>query len=165
MLRKNNRGAGLVTVVVVLAVCGILLAGVLGFAFQHYKNVLLSSAGENENAEIELCARLLLEQLNSGKGLDESGSVFNTFYGAETTSNDKTGVILINGDTCTVHLSSGDLLQLVCSIEDDLLKYVISYRSGEETVSSCSYYFANEGDVYTFAEAPAASEETEGVLS
>ena len=162
MLRKNNRGAGIVTVVVVLAVCGILLAGVLGFAYQHYKNVMLSSANDAELAEIELCSQLLLKHLNSNKtdlnsnktDLDAEGSVLNAFYAYETESIDKTEVITSVDGVYTIRLSGGKSLRLTSEEVDSLQKYTIVYLSGVEEVFSREYYFAKDNGTYSFAEKP-----------
>lgn len=60
MLKEcKNRGAGLVTVVVVLAVSGILLSGVLLLSYSHYKNVMTAEIQNNERAELDLCAELV----------------------------------------------------------------------------------------------------------
>lgn len=155
MLRKNNRGAGIVTVVTVLAVCGILLAGVLGFAYQHYKNVMLSSANDAELAEIELCSQLLLKHLNSNKtDLDADGSVLNAFYAYETESIDKTEVITSVDGVYTIRLSGGKSLRLTSEEVDSLQKYTIVYLSGVEEVFSREYYFAKDNGTYSFAEKP-----------
>ena len=60
MLKQNkNRGAGLVTVVTVLAVCSILLAGVVALSFNHYKNAIRQTQSREELAEIELFAEIV----------------------------------------------------------------------------------------------------------
>ena len=62
MIKQNkNRGAGLVTVVTVLAVCSILLAGVVAISFNHYKNAIRQTQSREELAEIELFAELVGE--------------------------------------------------------------------------------------------------------
>ena len=89
MLKQNqNRGAGLVTVVTVLAVCSILLAGVVAVSFNHYKNVIRQTQSREELAEIELFVELVNEALAQMDSKDDPANVFtasnmlNSFYEA-----------------------------------------------------------------------------------
>ena len=73
MLKQNqNRGAGLVTVVTVLAVCSILLAGVVALSFNHYKNAIRQTQSREELAEIEL----FVELVNKKGDLSSERSLF-----------------------------------------------------------------------------------------
>lgn len=66
MLKEaKNRGAGLVTVVVVLAVASILLSGAVFLSFSHYKRVIQREVAEQELAEIELLVKLICLELDS----------------------------------------------------------------------------------------------------
>ena len=78
MLKQNqNRGAGLVTVVTVLAVCSILLAGVVALSFNHYKNAIRQTQSREELAEIELFAEIVNEALKTE--IVNSETVFTDF--------------------------------------------------------------------------------------
>lgn len=61
----RNRGASLVTVIVVIAVSGILLAGALGLAYSHYKNIMLTETTSSNRAELDLCDELVRMSLNN----------------------------------------------------------------------------------------------------
>ncbi len=72
MLKKNkNRGAGLVTVVAVLAVSSILLSGSIWLSFNHYKNVMTNKTNDDAYAELDLCAELICMSLSGHYNLDE----------------------------------------------------------------------------------------------
>jgi len=82
---KKNRGAGLVTVVVVLAVASILLAGAVSISFFHYKKVLREETARQELAEIELCVEVLNVVLSKSSYSADllSDSFISSFYGAD----------------------------------------------------------------------------------
>lgn len=61
----RNRGASLVTVIVVIAVSGILLAGALGLAYSHYKSIMLTETTSSNRAELDLCDELVRMSLDS----------------------------------------------------------------------------------------------------
>lgn len=87
MLKETkNRGAGLVTVVVVLAVASILLAGAVLLSFAHYKNVIRQEMAEQELAEIELCVDVLEIDLKKNiplNSLVQNGSFASQFYSGQ----------------------------------------------------------------------------------
>ena len=88
MLKQNkNRGAGLVTVVVVLAVASILLSGAIFLAFNHYRNVINDEIAEEALAEIQLCAEVICAELGSDEFSKEvffeafkDGSVIHLYF-------------------------------------------------------------------------------------
>lgn len=82
---KKNRGAGLVTVVVVLAVASILLAGAVSISFFHYKKVLREETARQELAEIELCVEVLNVVLSKSGYSDALplNSFSSSFYGTD----------------------------------------------------------------------------------
>lgn len=154
MLRHNNRGAGLVTVVVVLAVCGILLAGVLSLAYQHYKNVMLSENKTEQQAEIDLYARLLLRRASESDFSD-----IESFY----TKDGESVTVDQSAKTVTVALGDGNSLLCTWETENTLEKWTVSYRSDGETVVSREYYYMWNGSLWQFTDPP--SLETEDVTS
>ncbi len=162
MLHNRNRGAGIVTVVAVLAVCGILLAGVLGFSYRQYKLAMQEESSDTAFAEIDLCAQLLLRHLNSGiTGMDDEGSVFNSFYAFETSEQDKTSVVMCEDDkTCTIWLADGAFLLLQQDEEETIEKYTISYCSDGTMVASSDYYFRYENGIFIIADPPPETEVT-----
>ena len=95
MLKQNqNRGAGLVTVVTVLAVCSILLAGVVALSFNHYKNAIRQTQSRDELAEIELFAEIVNEALKTEIVNSETvftdfpePSLLSSFYDVSTVQN------------------------------------------------------------------------------
>ena len=148
MLKNNNKGAGLVTVVTVLAVSGILRAGVLGFAYQHYKNVLLSSADDAVISEVELCARLLL--LRSDEDT-ESTDVLKAFYGTRkvTEKSDWWNNLV----SISVNLDSEKAMSLSKANYPDYEKWTISYkREGETVISRVYSYKWKDGNKWTKGE-------------
>ena len=154
MIKNNNRGAGLVTVVTVLAVCGILLAGVLGFAYQFYKNAVLDENKSDRQAEIELFADLLLERSDS-----TDLSILQTFYtsGGETFD--------FSENTASVGLGDGNSLYCTFETVDDLEKWTISYKTGTEIVLSQVYYYQWSDGTCQLADPPASPQETEDATS
>lgn len=85
MLKQNqNRGAGLVTVVTVLAVCSILLAGVVALSFNHYKNAIRQTQSREELAEIELFAELVNKAMNENASPEDAfnSELLISFYNA-----------------------------------------------------------------------------------
>lgn len=86
MIKQNkNRGAGLVTVVTVLAVCSILLAGVVALSFNHYKNAIRQTQSREELAEIELFVELVNEALTKGVSPDDvfASELITSFYSVD----------------------------------------------------------------------------------
>ena len=152
MLRHNNRGAGLVTVVTVLAVCGILLAGVLGFAYQHYKSVMLSADKTEQQAELDLLAQLLLKRTS-----DTDFSPVEAFYVAEGERVE----VAADQKSFTVSLGRGNSLSCTLEMADHLEKWTVSYHSDAEVIVSRDYYYRWEDGTCRFADPPEASEETE----
>lgn len=74
MRNHKNRGAGLVTVVVVFAISGILLSGALWLAYSHYKKVMKTETTAAARDEVELCAELVcmtLTELGDATSLEE----------------------------------------------------------------------------------------------
>ena len=67
---NKNRGAGLVTVVVVMAIASILLAWTILLSFTHYKNAIQAEKDQQNLAEAELCAELIHEALTQGASID-----------------------------------------------------------------------------------------------
>lgn len=67
---NKNRGAGLVTVVVVMAIASILLAWTILLSFTHYKNAIQAEKDQQNLAEVELCAELIFEALTQGASID-----------------------------------------------------------------------------------------------
>ena len=67
---NKNRGAGLVTVVVVMAIASILLAWTILLSFTHYKNAIQAEKDQQNLAEAELCAELIFEALTQGASID-----------------------------------------------------------------------------------------------
>ncbi len=67
---NKNRGAGLVTVVVVMAIASILLAWTILLSFTHYKNAIQAEKDQQNLAEAELCAELIYEALTQGASID-----------------------------------------------------------------------------------------------
>ncbi len=71
MVKRNaNRGAGLVTVVAVLAIASILLAWTIFLSFNHYGNAIQAEENQQHLAEVELCADLIHNALNQGTSID-----------------------------------------------------------------------------------------------
>jgi Tfp pilus assembly protein PilE len=89
MLKQNqNRGAGLVTVVTVLAVCSILLAGVVALSFNHYKNAIRQTQSREELAEIELFAEIVNAALtNYAQDTVFESDLLLSFYSVERAEN------------------------------------------------------------------------------
>ena len=154
MLRNNNRGAGLVTVVAVLAVCGILLAGVMGFAYQQHKSVLYFSENNAELAEVELCAQLLLHRSAEDTGADV---VLEAFYGTQLSDQE--------GESLSLLFDGGKVLLVSEDTVSGIEKWTISYIIDEETVISRVYYYQWENGKWQFADPPETPEETEDVSS
>lgn len=90
MIKRNaNRGAGLVTVVAVLAIASIFLAWTIFLSFNHYRNAIQAEEDQQHLAEVELCAELIYEALTHGASIndllpvsDESGekNLLQAFY-------------------------------------------------------------------------------------
>lgn len=68
---NKNRGAGLVTVVVVMAIASILLAWTILLSFTHYKNAIQAEKDQQNLAEVELCAELIYEALTNNASIDD----------------------------------------------------------------------------------------------
>ena len=83
---NKNRGAGLVTVVVVMAIASILLAWTILLSFTHYKNAIQAEKDQQNLAEVELCAELIYEALTQGASIDnlllvtDGKNLLQTFY-------------------------------------------------------------------------------------
>lgn len=83
---NKNRGAGLVTVVVVMAIASILLAWTILLSFTHYKNAIQAEKDQQNLAEVELCAELIFEALTQGASIDnlllvtDGKNLLQTFY-------------------------------------------------------------------------------------
>ena len=154
MLKNNNKGAGLVTVVTVLAVCGILLAGVLGFAYRYYKNAVLDENKTDRQTEVELFAELLLERSS-----DTDLSPLQAFY----TSGGEAFTSIEN--TVSVDLGGEDSLHCTLEPVDGLEKWTISYKTGTEILLSQVYYYQWSDGICQFADPPASPEKTEDVAS
>ena len=122
MLSKNkNRGAGLVTVVVVIAVSSILLSASIWLSFTHYNNIMLEQIKETAEAELDVCAELI--------GLTDSEnllSVLSDFYQPDN------GVVAADGTSWTV--SCTDFSIEICKNEFDG-KYILKYKRGDFTIS------------------------------
>lgn len=68
---NKNRGAGLVTVVVVMAIASILLAWTILLSFTHYKTAIQAEKDQKNLAEVELCAELIYEALTNNASIDD----------------------------------------------------------------------------------------------
>ncbi len=143
MLKKNkNRGAGLVTVVVVLAVSSILLSASIWLSFQHYKNVLISETKDEERAELDLFAELICMSMNSGLTLESvcsSDSALSSFYSLTEYTDIKDESEISVGKSITLDGYSVCLLPLDTN---DLSKgAVIQYCRGSELILQKEYGF------------------------
>lgn|GEM_PF-1366272 len=128
MLNENkNRGAGLVTVVVVLAVCSILLSASIWLSFNHYKNVVNSKSNDAEFSELDLCAELfrmsLISDMSDLSQFDIECPLI-SFYNCEsatiTVSEDKDELTIsfINQDKLIIEsedIQSGILIHYYCN--------------------------------------------------
>ncbi len=156
MLKQNkNRGAGLVTVVVVLAVASILLSGAIFLAFNHYKNVINDEIAEEALAEIELCAEVICVELSdkdlstdSFLGAFVDGSFFHLFFaGLSKEEYDEppqsVDYFQISEDEKIITFEDFEIKNIVLAEENDISKVVatISYRDASCSVS----FYHNKG--------------------
>jgi len=138
MLKENkNRGAGLVTVVVVLAISGILLSASIWLSFNHYKNVVNSQANDVEVAELDLCAELFQMSLK----LDMTDfSDFDiecpliAFYNCESAT------ITVSENQLTISFVNQDEL-IIESTDTDIQNGIMIHYHSNESVISKEYVF------------------------
>ena len=141
MLKQNqNRGAGLVTVVTVLAVCSILLAGVVALSFNHYKNAIRQTQSREELAEIELFVELVNEALSQMGSKDDPANVFtasnllNSFYGATAEQNmvfENVTVSLQSESDRVYIVTCGDTVRELQMTTEGFVPYVPSAEGGQ----------------------------------
>jgi len=114
MIKRNaNRGAGLVTVVAVLAIASILLAWTIFLSFNHYGNAIQAEENQQHLAEVELCADLIHNALNQGTSIDKllpeanKKNLLRDFYGVGKTEF-ADGVYRFDGVSVTVEKPEGE---------------------------------------------------------
>lgn len=100
MHRMNNRGAGLISVVVLLAGIGLLLSSTFGLAASRYRFALDRESMRTAREEVSLCETLLqwtveevgtLESLN--QLLEHPSCPFVRFYGVFDAGSSETGAV------------------------------------------------------------------------
>lgn len=154
MLKQNkNRGAGLVTVVVVLAVSSVLLSASIWLSFQHYKNVMVDESTEEVRAELDLCAELIALSMNSDSTLDSvcaHGSLLSSFY-----SLDETDISNIVGDDESILGKTISFQEYTFHLlpQGEKLKegIIIQYYRGNTLILQETYHFDVVGGKYRIA--------------
>ena len=153
MLKQNkNRGAGLVTVVAVLAISGILLSGSVFLAFNHYRNAIQREISESELAEIDLCAELICTTLADQEFSEDvfthafqNGTLLHLFFASLSESEfenqeDLPAFFQIENDVIT--FSGFTIENIKTNSENDINAIVatVSYGSSSRSVS---FYYIN----------------------
>ena len=153
MLKQNkNRGAGLVTVVAVLAISGILLSGSVFLAFNHYRNAIQREISESELAEIDLCAELICTTLADQEFSEDvfthafqNGTLLHLFFASLSESEFKSQEnppdffqIEIENDVIT--FSGFTIENITTNLENDTIVATVSYGSSSRSVS---FYYIN----------------------
>lgn len=145
MLKQNkNRGAGLVTVVAVLAIASILLSGAIFLAFNHYRNVIQAEIAQQEIAELDLVADMICLQLGGANKFDsemifvEDGLIskfYNVSFAEQTADKEQIPASYIfSGITVTPHTQpDGDFLEMTYG--DTKLYYQFSFENNVWTYS------------------------------
>lgn len=147
----KNRGAGLVTVVVVLAVCSILLSASIWLSFNHYKKSTVSSLNDTEQAELDLCAELFCMSLNKNaeelEDFTRKDFPLAAFYERESTLVE----VLVDQapyNKLIIQLRGGAKLIIDKSFFESEDTITISFNRDSQVVVSKDYYIKNNGSIY-----------------
>ncbi len=154
----RNRGAGLVTVVVILAVSGILLSGALWLAVAHYKSAVRTENTLSARAEITLCTKLVQMTLGengkiSFEALLDSNTPLCQFYGFASNVGDLGCSFDSGKGLLTIRMENG-ILRLSEDEQRDCLITFTFYSLDEQELASASYSFV--GNEIQFVEPEAA---------
>lgn len=154
MLKQNkNRGAGLVTVVVVLAVSSVLLSASIWLSFQHYKTVMLDESTDEVRAELDLCAELIALSMDSDTTIDsvcDLSGLFSTYYSLDET--DISGIEGVDASVSGKKISfPGYTLHLLPQGEYLKSGILIQYYRGDSLILQETYYFESVNGKYQIA--------------
>ena len=153
MLKQNkNRGAGLVTVVVVLAVASILLSGAIFLAFNHYRNVINDEIAEEALTEIQLCAEVICVELGSKelssvaflKAFEDGSFVHLYFAGLNKSEYDELtkpiGYFRITDDGKSVVFANFAITNIALEEDDEVPKLIATISCGDYARSVSFYH-------------------------